>query len=270
MIENGEQVNMNKQNQLVKRIVAMAVIALLVMVTIMAAAVAVNRGEGTPYDGLYRKGITVSGEATVQVVPNVITISLGVETVDKTAEDTQRSHVSASNKVMEAIKNVGIDEADICNEGLRMNPNYEWSVKDPQTGRDRITGYTAVSTLSVKVSGTELAGKVIEAAMNSGANRMNGINYSIEDSTEAYVEALEIAFGQANKKAIALAKQSGIKIDVVTEINEEYSQQYIPQVRSNVQVAMDSADYGGSVGAMQLESGVLNITARVSVHFSTK
>lgn len=71
--------------------------------------------------GSVRK-ITVSGQGTVKVKPDVAYVTLGVQTDSKDAKEAQAQNTKLMNDVIEAVKALGIAEKDIQTSGYYMYP----------------------------------------------------------------------------------------------------------------------------------------------------
>ncbi|MEO6300333.1 MAG: SIMPL domain-containing protein, partial [Paracoccaceae bacterium] len=68
--------------------------------------------------------ITVSGTATVNVVPDLATISLGVTTNGDTAAAAMTANSTALSAVIARLKTAGIGDRDMQTSNLSLNPNW--------------------------------------------------------------------------------------------------------------------------------------------------
>ena len=71
-----------------------------------------------------RPPISVSGEASVSVAPDLAQIDAGVATDAKTAREASDANNAAMGKVLLALKGAGIDEKDYQTSRLSLQPQY--------------------------------------------------------------------------------------------------------------------------------------------------
>ena len=82
-------------------------------------------------------------------------------------------------KVIAAIKGQGIAAADVRTEVVSLSPRYS------QNG-ESIVGYQAANSVSATIRNLDKAGAVIDAAVEAGANQVNGPNLTRGDQTSLY------------------------------------------------------------------------------------
>ena len=199
-----------------------------------------------------RNGISVSGQGTVTVKPDVAIITLGVEKTDADAAKARKANNEAMDKVLAAVKAQGVAADDIQTTNFNIFPVYD------EKGQ-KITGYRVYNTVSVKVKKLDTLGAVLTAATDAGANTSYGVSFDVLDRTAAYNEALAQAMGKAKARADKMAETLGVKIGTVLSISESSS--YSGPVRGMPEEQMDSAK-GINVPTA---SGQLDVTASVSV-----
>jgi len=156
-----------------------------------------------------KKTINVSGQSKVTASPDFATISLGVVTEDKDAKAAQKANAESMDKVIESIKALGIDEADIRTVNYSISPVYSY-IKE--TGESVITGYRVNNSVSVTVRDLNKTGSVIDAAADSGVNTSSSISFGISNYEDYYNEALKNAVLAANRKANTIADALGVKL----------------------------------------------------------
>ena len=80
-------------------------------------------------EAVEKRTINVSGQSKVTASPDFATISLGVLTEDKDAKVAQRANAESMDKVIKAIKALGIAEADIQTTNYSIYPVYNYKQK---------------------------------------------------------------------------------------------------------------------------------------------
>lgn len=165
--------------------------------------------------------LTVSGTAEVLVPADTAVITVGVTVRDKDALQAQSKANGTLSAVRLALTGAGIAPEDINTGYINLYPVYDYSGETEQ-----IIGYSASSTLAVKVTDLSLAGRVIDLAFGAGANNLEGISFSVSDESEARSAALKAAVTDAGTKAEILAEASGLKITGIELIQEGNTYSY--------------------------------------------
>jgi hypothetical protein len=216
-----------------KGLLLVAGLTVVLLATVLAGCSTVNlTGQ--------QEGIVVSGEGKVSVVPDVATVSLGIEAEDTTVTTAQNQATTAMEMVMVALTDNGVAEEDIQTQYFNIYRVTRW---DDETWQEIVIGYRVSNTVSVKIKEMENIGSIIDAVVQAGGDltRVNGINFSVEDPSIYYEEAREEAMADAQAKAEALAELGGVRLGKPIHIAENSYQPgtiYVSGVR--VDEAMDS------------------------------
>lgn len=204
--------------------------------------------------------ITVSGEGKVSAVPDIASLSFGMQTGRQPTAQVAMEKLSASmNAVIEAVKKAGIEEKDIRTEYLSLSPAYDWTEKG-QVPR----GFEANQSLLVKVRDLAKIGPVLSAATAAGANQVGGVSFTIDDPEELMREAREEAIVKAKEKAQALAKDLGVTLGKLRGFNEGGSVPSVPMYER----AMMDVGMGGVV--LPVPTGEQEIRMSVSLTYEVK
>ena len=160
--------------------------------------------------------VSVSAECSVKIVPDIAEISLSITDTGETAAAVQEQNTQKLNAVLEALKQMGVDENCIRTSGYNIYPNYDYQEYQ------KITGYTV--TVFLKISGQKIedTGKIINVCVSQGINGIDGISYSCSGYQEAYQEALTKAVEEARATAETIAAASGKSLGDVIEVTEGY------------------------------------------------
>ena len=215
---------MKKSNQAIVAMIAVLVVA----VSLSAAYNEADAEEITQFPSR-EKVISVSGQATIKVVPDLLTVRLGTETQEKTAQDALASNSEMMNKVISALKTSGISEDEISTSSLNIYPVYE-SFKDERGDyRSELVGYKVSNIISVETKNLDLAASIIDGAVSAGVNRVDSVYFSLSPEIRNVLkdQLLEDAVINAREKAeIALSpldhKIIGVKSISLSEISIPY------------------------------------------------
>jgi Uncharacterized conserved protein len=205
--------------------------------------------------------ITASGEGAIEAAPDVAYVSIGVVTEGKELAKVQAENADKMAKVMASLTKLGIKKEEIKTSNYNVNPKYEWNDK---TGVSTIVGYTVNNTLDVTVNDITKTGTILDSAVASGSNSINGVRFALKNETELYNKALELAVKDAKAKAAAMGKGLGITNIQPYKITE-ISNRNTPVYYNAKTESMDAAR-----AATPISEGELKVTANVSVEFSFK
>jgi uncharacterized protein len=156
--------------------------------------------------------VSVTGLGKVSYQPDIANVNLGVQ-VDKqfSAEIALQQLNDKMNKVVAAIKTLGITEADIETQNYTLYPQYDY-----KNGVSISAGYSANQQLTVKVrnlnNNKESVSKVVSAATKAGANQVMGITFDVSNLNDLKQEARLKAIADAKSKAGALAQAVGVDL----------------------------------------------------------
>lgn len=154
---------------------------------------------------------------SVEIEPDMATISAGVTSEAPTAVEALRANSAEMRRVVDRIKSLGIAERDIQTSGISLNPRYDYDRTDQ---RPIFRGYQVSNRVSVKLRDIEATGKVLDALVVAGATDIGGPNFSVEDDSEAQETARKRAMERARQRAQNYAKMAGYEGIRLLEISE--------------------------------------------------
>jgi uncharacterized protein YggE len=187
---------------------------LIVLATILLFGAAAQAQQGA--DRSRPPSITVTGEATISAEPDQAQIDIGVVTQSRTAPEASKENAERLARVLAEVKKLLGKGDEVKTSGYSLAPNYRY----PQGGKPEIVGYTATNTLRIKTTNLNLAGRLIDGAMQAGANNVNRLVFTLKDELTAQNEALKMASAKAKSKAEAVAAALGLKIVRIAVVNE--------------------------------------------------
>ena len=196
------------------------------------------------------RSITVSANASVSIKADLVSLKFMVRTQDWNVNKASDKNAEITNKVLEAIKNAGVDPQDITTADYSIYQDLSKSYPGQ---------YTVQNSIKVLIRNTELTGKVIDSAVVSGANGLTSFTYLAEDKSTALRQARTQAIQNAQDAANLLAGASGAKVGNVMEITETYA--------SNANTAPSSALMLKS-NSTPIQEGYVEVESHVTVKYS--
>ena len=198
--------------------------------------------------------IVVSAIGAASATPDMATVSIGVMREAETAKEAMQGVGEATAAVLEEIAEAGIEPRDVQTSSLMLNPVWE----QDGTRTPAIRGYSAATMLSIRVRDLENLGNLLDAVVDQGANRLNGLSFGIADTDAVESEARTDAVKRAREMAETLAAAAGVDLGAIQSISEGGGGGApAPMMRGAM---MEAAD-------MPIASGELDIRVSVTVVF---
>ncbi|MFH0891274.1 MAG: SIMPL domain-containing protein [Candidatus Falkowbacteria bacterium] len=163
---------------------------------------------------------SITGSGTVYAKADIANIGVGLKTgTKKTAAEASTEATEKMNKIVEAVKTLGVEEKDIKTSGYTLNPIYNWT-----EGRGQfLTGYEVTQNINLKIRDLKKIGDVIARTTEQGANQIGDIAFTIDDEFDLKNQAREQAIVKAKEKAVSIAEQTGMKLGEIKGFYESAS-----------------------------------------------
>ena len=162
--------------------------------------------------------ISVSGEGTVSVPPDMAVIDGGVSSEAKSAREASEVNNAAMGRVLLALKAVGLDEKDVQTARLSLQPQY---AQPARPGPNLISGYRASNRVTIRLRDVTKLAATIDTLVSSGANEIGGINFMVEKASKLLDDARIEAMADARRKAEIYAKAAGVSLGMPVSISED-------------------------------------------------
>jgi len=165
----------------------------------------------------FPSAISVSGEATVSVAPDLAQIDAGVANDAKTAKEASDANNAAMGKVLLALKGAGIAEKDYQTSRLSLQPQYG---QNKSTGATPVVGFRASNRVTVKIRDVTKVAGIIDTLVGAGASDIGNISFEVTQSSKLLDGAREQAVADARRKAEVYAKATGVTLGAPLSISE--------------------------------------------------
>jgi|TARA_Y100000310_G_scaffold339842_1_gene433793 uncharacterized protein YggE len=236
----------------------------IVIIAFAALFMAFNSGEVkvTTVNQEQQNSISVSGNAKLEVEPDKAEVYVRIETFNAKADDAKDENAKTADQVIKALKRNGIENDDIETTSFYLNPRYDY---DRVKGESILKGYTATNVLKVTTKNIDDAGKIIDTAVDNGANSIQSVNFGLskEKQKEVSGEALIRAAQVAKEKAESLTASLGINLGKVISVQES-NFNFIPFAAPMME--MDGMAIKAESAATQVIPG--NVEVRASVNMA--
>lgn len=208
-----------KQNNLLSTI--------LVCLTILASCFILSKVNFSVNTGVTPDHtISVAWNGEVRATPDTLIIYLNVEDTAKTTAEAQKNVDEKVSEIKRIIKEYKIKDSDVKTTNINVYEAYDWT----DNGRKSLW-FTANHSLEIKIKSANLenewiGGKIISQVSEIWWVFVNSVSYDIDDKTEYYSQARELALKKANQKAEDLAKYAWVKLGKPISISEQRSSDY--------------------------------------------
>ncbi len=203
--------------------------------------------------------ISVIGEAETQQKTQIAHFTAGVSAVNDSKDVAVDEVNQKIQAVIDTVKNFGIKDEDIKTQNLNVYQDeetyYEEGVQKRRPGQWRVSNSVAITLRDV-----DQASDLADLLMKGGATNVSGPQFSLDESQNGEDFLLEEAIKDAQVKAEALARSSGVKLGRIISVSEGYQQARTYPVYYEA---------GGGGGA-PIEPGSATIQKTVTVVFELK
>lgn len=157
--------------------------------------------------------ISVTGKAETQVMPDVAIIGFAIETVDKSLATAKSKTDAAVAEFSKTLKQLGFKSESITRSSLRISKRY------PDDDYSEVW-YQVTRTISLTVAVSEVT-KILDTAIDTGVNQVEGIEYAISDESKIREKLLAEAVENAKEQAAYLAKAFESKLGKARQIHAD-------------------------------------------------
>ena len=204
--------------------------------------------------------IRIIGRAVVEVVPDYVTVNIGVSSNAPSPTAALDQNSAAARKIIDFSRKFGVEERDIQTDSINLSPVFK-TVRDPNgTTRQEPNGYAASNTIRVKLADLSRLGTFMRQTLDQGATNINGVNFGIANPEKAADEARTLAVEDAVRQAERLATAAKVKLGKIHEI--------VHPPRGDLRAADGMADLPPRQAkrmAVPVQAGALQISAEVEV-----
>jgi len=207
-----------------------------------------------------KRTITINGKGSVKAAPDKVSVSAGVESQAPTAKEALAKNTAAMTKVVQTLKDAGIDPKDIQTTTFTVGPRYDTSDdgKPP-----RIIGYSVINSVFVTTHDLEKLGTILDQLVTAGANSIGGISFDIDKPEEKQNEARKAAMEDAIAKAKLYVEAAGAELGPVMTITEQGG--YVPRT-----MAAPMMEANGAAKPVPIEAGTESVDIEVQVTWELK
>ncbi|MFB9249077.1 SIMPL domain-containing protein [Sphaerisporangium melleum] len=158
--------------------------------------------------------LVIAGRGTVQMIPDVMRLNVGVEARGQRAGEAFAGVKAAAAKLTQVLRAAAVADADVRTSDLTLSAEYD---KYP-----KVTGYRATQGAEVIVRDLSRADAVIDAVAAVGEEaRLSGISFEVSRPAALVRAARAAAFRDAQSRARQYAGLAGRRLGRLVKLEEE-------------------------------------------------
>ena len=205
--------------------------------------------------------VVSSGRGETRVTPDRATVFIAVETRGQTAAAAAAENAERQRATLDTLRAMGLRAEQLSTLNYTISPDYSY---DREGGAPpKVVGYVARNTIRAELRRLDQVGRVIDAALAVGANRIGGVQFSSSTYEEARRTALASAVANARANAEAMARAAGGSLGTLREVSSTWN---TPERDFAGSVVMEAA---GRAAAAEtpIDPGEFTITATVQTRW---
>ena len=198
--------------------------------------------------------VRATGEGVVAAMPDLVRINLTISTPAGTAQEAADQNATASQAVTNRVKALIGTTGEIRTVSYSVTPNYR-TTPPSQT----LIGFTASNTLEVTAHDLNLAGKIVDAAVQAGATSVGGLRFGLKDSDPQRRDALKRATQVARADATAIAEGLSVRLGSILAADEGSSVSIYNPTDARAEIAATATTF---------EIGLVEVRATVTLEIA--
>lgn len=182
------------------------------------------------------KTIRITGEASIEVKPDTIVVSMDAEKTEETYDAAIERFNHDTNTLAASLIDAGFDGGGIKTSDFAVNAAYENYRDEHNEWKQKFAGYRYRHSMRYELPvDNKKLGAFIYAVADSGVCPKLNFAFTVKNPAEARDKLLEAAVVNAKARAVALCKAAGVAIKDLVQI--DYSDNRVLPVPRSFEVA---------------------------------
>ena len=172
--------------------------------------------------------ITVKGTGNVKVKPDLIVITMSLESIHLDYNRTMKLAAEAVEGLLKAIQSLGFVKTDLKTTNFNISTHYESYRDNDNNYKSKFDGYLCEQGLKLEFDfDTEMLSKVLTTISKANIEPRLNIQFSVKDKDAVSEELLVSATENAKRKAEILAKASGVILGDLISIEYNWGELHL-------------------------------------------
>jgi uncharacterized protein YggE len=225
----------------------------LILAVVLGGCAAAGKGPA-------QRTVSVTGTGTARLTPDIVVVTLGVQTQDPQVAKAVEDNNARAARLTEAVKAAGVAAADIQTSDFSVSSQQKFDLQGNPTGE---VTYLVSNTLTLTLRDVSKLGDLLQSALESGANTVQNVSYSVADPTAALDKARLQAIQNAHDQATQLANATGAQLGPVFSLNEYSPAPIMPLMAA-------SFGKGGGGGGVPASPGTLEYQVQIYIVYTLR
>ena len=199
----------------------------------------------------------VRAEGSVQAVPDIAVLGVGVEITRPSVTAARDRAARVIETVIAELRRFGVEDRDMQTSRFSIQPDYQYN----DDGRRRLAGYRVVHSLTVTYRDLDTLGAAIDAVTDAGGDELafRDITFAHADPEGDLEAARRDAVAELHRTARQLAEAANRELGPLLEISEGVapSDGPYPRPAASALLKADAVDTPISIG-----SDTITVTVR--------
>lgn len=160
--------------------------------------------------------LRIKGEATVQAVPEMLSIRIPLNAKEATYEQCNQSLMKSYNDLVRALQKAGIDKKQVKSSGVQINQNYTWVDRERKPD-----GYNGSMSLTLKMPHThDNLNNFTKTMASESFDFGYQLSFELSEKQKSALEEATImaALSDARQKSELIAGELGVRIIHIKEV----------------------------------------------------
>lgn len=158
--------------------------------------------------------ISTSGHASVEVKPDMATLTIIVEQTARQAAEAKKRVDDRVAQYFDYLQQQGVGKKDIDAANISTQPQYDYSKQN----KPQLTGYQALRQVTVTVRQIDKLNTLLDGALKAGLNEIRSVSPGVSQPQHYQQQARDEAIKDAISQADALAKGFNARLGPVWSI----------------------------------------------------
>ncbi|MHC1731948.1 MAG: SIMPL domain-containing protein [Bacteroidales bacterium] len=175
-----------------------------------------------------KRTITVKGTGNVSVKPDLIVITLNLESQQRDYDKAMKIATESVKALQDAIQSVGFDKKDLKTTNFNIRTHYENYRDKDNNYKSKFDGYICEQGLKLEFEfDTTVMSKVLTTIAKAPTDPQLNIQFSVKDKAAVSEGLLISATENAKRKAEILAKASGVTLGDLINIDYNWGELHL-------------------------------------------
>jgi uncharacterized protein YggE len=207
--------------------------------------------------------VTVGADGEFESAPDTAVLTFNLSAQEPTSQAAFQHASRAAEQMRQALRSAGIDPKTAEISSYSLEPLIDY--RNP---KQRVIGYRAGTTVTLKMKDFSKVGPVTEALSPIQETSGESVSYTLENMDEAKKQAVAKAYQRARAYAESLAKAAGREIGTLSSATVDIQEPGIRPLMMSARASVAGSINGNLAPTEGFQEQKIRITAHVNAEFA--